>query len=327
MSSKSWSSLCRHLGRPQADICLLVGSGIHAQWTAATHREERARKVLSSWLSLLKALGPETQLADTLPPMLWEQLTLADVPTRAVRNKFGITPNDWSTLAALKRESMLQKATAELIADAESVLTASARCGLDPVQRVVKSRVVTDVISLNLDTVTERILGNWKSPAQWIRTKQPQVVDGGAGEPIRLWHPHGDRRRPTSIKLGLRHYASLTPQIEKARKDAKRLERELGYPDAWEHARVSPKSWVELVLNRSILVLGASLSESEWDLWQSFVDRQRNFAKSKNRVHRPAAWILSTPCSHAKVPNGWFGHLQAADWNSAWNRLADMMPD
>jgi hypothetical protein len=326
MSAKAWSSLRHHLGKSQANLCLLAGSGIHAQWNAATHREKVQKEILSSWPSLLSALGAEPRSAQTLSSVRWEQLTIAGAPARAVIEKVGISLSKWRRLAARERETVLQQATAKCIAEAEAVLAASAKCGLDPVKRVVNSRVVTDVISLNLDTVAERMLGEWKSPAQRVRSDKPQVIAKANGERVRVWHPHGDHRRPTSIRLGLRHYASLTPQVDKARRIAKSLERGQGYDAAKKHALESPESWVELMLHRPLLVLGASLSELEWDLWQSFVDRRRNYAKHGNGGYQPPMWILSTPCSHPKLPHDWFEQLQDTEWTNAWNRLADMMP-
>ena len=42
------------------------------------------------------------------------------------------------------------------------------------------------------------------------------------------------------------------------------------------------RTWYSQIILNPVLILGANISGSEWDLWSAFVSHKRNFAKSKN---------------------------------------------
>jgi hypothetical protein len=54
-----------------------------------------------------------------------------------------------------------------------------------------------------------------------------------------------------------------------------------------------PRNWVELMMTRSLVVVGTSLDEAEWDLWYAFLMRWRNFAKAGNKNVEYPGWVLS----------------------------------
>ena len=325
MSEQPWVALRQHLRHPQPALCLLVGSGTHAQWNPATGGEQRAKGILSSWPSLLNTLGAGSLHQHAPPTLQWELLAMGEAPSAVLRDSRDMTATKWQSLSAFKRERALQDATARVVADAEYALTSSARCGLASVQSVISSPSVTDVISLNLDTIAERMLRGWKDPARRpSANNSAQEVAASPARNVRIWQLHGDRRRPASITLGVRRYAGLVSSVDDARDQAKQRERSLRYAEAKKKAQSSPRSWMELMLHRPLLVLGASLSESEWDLWQALVDRHRNYAKHTNRRYLPPAWILCTPCTGRNVPSHWFRRLEAPNWNAAWERLAEL---
>lgn len=143
---------------------------------------------------------------------------------------------------------------------------------------IFNSRYISDVISLNFDLVPEIMLNEGKSPkVKYLYSKSEKrkklsstrhrIING-----INFWHPHGDVGNADTLILSVRKYCNNIIEIEKLRKRFKQNEKTVDYIESW---------FDKLVLN-PIIVVGASLSETEWDLWSALINRERNFAKGKN---------------------------------------------
>ena len=147
---------------------------------------------------------------------------------------------------------------------------------------IFNNRYVSDVINLNYDLVAEGIVGDinhiknqhsdYKISKKNIKTPILSTLYYNVND-IRFWHPHGSVLKPETIKLGLRSYYKNTIEVETLRKRFKaktRAKKKLVYENS---------NWFDLLSTRPIIICGASLSTSEWDLWLAIVTRLRNYAQ------------------------------------------------
>jgi hypothetical protein len=248
---------------------------------------------------------------------------LSEMPPSRIVEAHLDRENDWQSAGAKRREAALQRATSAIVTEAEETLVASARQGLDRVKAVMASPTVSDILTLNLDTTVERMLAGWSDPGTvGQRTRKRHETLPWTPSSTRVWHIHGDRRQPRTIKLGIRHYGNMVGTVERARMDFKRRERE---HHALNKEMPTTESWVEVLMRSRLIVVGASLSTSEWDLWKILVDRHRNFAKRANRPFQPLAWIVTVEDSHREIPKDFVRHLSAPTWDKAWSSLAEIL--
>lgn len=89
-------------------------------------------------------------------------------------------------------------------------------------------------------------------------------------EKIRFWYPHGSIHDQDPITLGTREYAKRFQTIERLRKHSK------------SEKENKPTSWYHQITHNPVLILGAHMSDNEWDIWFALVNRERNFAKNEN---------------------------------------------
>ena len=84
-----------------------------------------------------------------------------------------------------------------------------------------------------------------------------------AGHSVRVWHVHGEGRKPDSMILGHYYYANLLEKIVTyLRREGNRFlhEQERGMP-------VTVKSWADALLMGDVYILGFGCDVSEFDLW------------------------------------------------------------
>lgn len=327
LSDHGWNSLAAFMRRePSKRLTLVVGAGVHAQWRPKTTAERKAAQILTSWEHLVDRLHPGRARSGEPLTVTWERLVTMETRPQALCEAGAMSTRNWRTAPAYQRERALQKAASRIVAQAEATLLGSARVGLDHLHTVLGHAAVSDIITLNFDTIVERALMRWNSGHPMPRTTQIgyATVKNSRMHEVRVWHLHGSIRKPTAVRLGLRHYAAMIEAAESRRMQAKAQERAVN-PPAPPQPSATPPSWVSLFLDQPLLFLGVSLSEAEWDLWKALADRMRNYAKAKNHKHRPPAWILSTPSSHCQVPTDWIQHLEERDWDTGWKRLAAVL--
>lgn len=158
---------------------------------------------------------------------------------------------------------------------------------------IFNPKYVSDLIILNYDTVAENIcskllsckLSNLKyvnidtklskntkihQSTKYIEVTFPHQ------EIIRFWHPHGSIAKPSDMIFSARSYAVHLGMIERLRDYSKTAERN----------KKELNTWYDKLTHQPILILGASISDAEWDLWSAFVNRERNFSKGENQKFR-----------------------------------------
>ena len=49
-----------------------------------------------------------------------------------------------------------------------------------------------------------------------------------------------------------------------------------------ERKKILSTDWFGKLITHPVLIIGADLSQNEWDIWYALISRQRNFARDKN---------------------------------------------
>lgn len=184
-------------------------------------------------------------------------------------------------------------------------------------------KIISDVISLNFDLVPELLIGKSKNVHR-VKTidelKFNRNVDitrhrtvGG----IRFWHPHGDVGSYKSIVLSLRKYGLILQQVEHLRMNFKSRESKNG-------PKKTGYTWFDALAGRPVLIVGASISQMEWDLWFALSNRRRNFAKSMYAEYERPIFKMTGPCE--TLDKNWFSELTNREetYPSQWEHLKDL---
>ena len=104
--------------------------------------------------------------------------------------------------------------------------------------------------------------------------------------------------------------------MESARKTYKKREK-IGKDEEFE-------TWLDPILSkRQLLVLGASLDPSEWDLWFALLCRWRNFARHDTEDWSPGTWVLSrkNDPKHRHLPTVYVERLECDSYPESWRSL------
>ena len=117
--------------------------------------------------------------------------------------------------------------------------------------------------------------------------------------------------------LGARKYGQHINCIERLRKHSK------------AEARKNQKNdtWYDKLTHNPLLILGASISSNEWDIWSAFVNRERNFFKMKNNKYRNPIFQMrsqNSKCNCKDTSNQkWFEPLfdENLSFKDQWNKL------
>ena len=82
-------------------------------------------------------------------------------------------------------------------------------------------------------------------------------------------------------------------------------------------------TWVSQLINNPVLILGASLSYEEIDLWSLIISRERNFSKKKNKVCRKPIYQMTIN----EINNVWIEKLLDNDLNyeQQWEKLNNLL--
>lgn len=209
---------------------------------------------------------------------------------------------------------------AKLLADVQDILKNESLqldfCSYDNLKFLFNTDLVSDIISLNYDSVAEKICikelnhqtkvewENKNSCAENLFSKSTAVIKlttdyRSIGSPfeksIRFWYPHGNIRRKNSIVQGIHKYSQLLVSFDSIRKHYKKEEKSYlkfhkkSHEIDWDSIDLS---WYSQLLNNPVLFLGTSLSDVEWDLWTAITHANRNFAKSANKKHKHNMYIM-----------------------------------
>ncbi len=230
-------------------LVIILGSGFHKQ---AFKCDEN---VLNSWSYLLKKLGSKQKLQSSL--VEFEQI---------VYNTTFVN----SEKVAKERELTLLKTAANLL-EKEQLKSLKNKSIKHPVE-IFNKNYVSDVINLNFDLIAETLLSppnqkfKKRKKIEYLNLEACHTVNG-----INFWHPHGDILSPEQMSMGLRDYGKHIQKIEESRVKFKEKERK----------KILPTDWFGKLITHPILIIGADLSQNEWDIWYALISRQRNFARYK----------------------------------------------
>ena len=250
-------------------LTIVLGSGFHKV------NSIKVNNVLSSWELLLQSLDPK---------FISQGNYLLDFERMIIKHS--------TNLPAQQVETTKLSSVAQFIKEEQE------KFGAEDLKQypidIFNPDFVSDVIILNFDSLAEKIcqevMGCKLSTFQYVEidkelkkeakihqtTRFKNVFFPGKGS-IRFWYPHGSISKPTEMILSARSYATHIANIEKLRKHSKSNERT---------EKTKNATWYDKLTHQPVLILGASISAAEWDLWSAFISRERNFSKPENRKHR-----------------------------------------
>ena len=121
-----------------------------------------------------------------------------------------------------------------------------------------------------------------------------------------------------SLILGARKYGLHINKVEKLRERSKVKKKTKNYQ----------KSWYDVLSHNPVIILGADISDMEWDIWSAFINRERNFGKKDNHLnHRFPIFQMreknSKDCSLSKSNELWFKPLfeENLSFSEQWDKL------
>jgi hypothetical protein len=161
--------------------------------------------------------------------------------------------------------------------------------------------IISDIIILNFDEVAEKICKEvlkckissiqyveidekLKSGAKIHQTTRFSIVTFPNKGTIRIWHPHGSIAKSSEMILSARSYATHIANIERLRRHSKSKIKNNN----------KLNTWYDQLIHQPVLLLGASISNSEWDIWSAFVNRERNFSKKENKKCRKPIYQMTS---------------------------------
>ena len=94
------------------------------------------------------------------------------------------------------------------------------------------------------------------------------------GDPVNVWHIHGEARKPDSMIIGSDYYSRLTSRVIEETNKSERYDQK----DGKTTSIISINSWVDALLFGDVYVLGFGYDYSEQDLWW-LLNRKANETK------------------------------------------------
>ena len=157
----------------------------------------------------------------------------------------------------------------------------------------------------NLKNVRENIQNLYQKKAGILKYRIFKNEDK-----IRFWYPHGSIHDKDPITLGTREYAKRFQTIERLRGHSKSDEKN------------KPTSWYHELTHNPVLILGAEMSQNEWDIWFALVNRERNFAKNENQQFKyPIFQMRECECTQDHR-HKWFEPVfSGLIFNEQWEEL------
>ncbi|NDC77162.1 MAG: hypothetical protein EBZ67_04725 [Chitinophagia bacterium] len=188
---------------------------------------------------------------------------------------------------------------------------------------------VSDLILLNIDQWVEGYcrthmgakVSGWRLPPGFEgrmgfdkESLRYRVVSFPGGGVIRIWHLHGCVARPEGMCLGLDGYQRRAGLIENLRRHRGRRE---GNPD-------DASTWYD-ALHGPLLILGASMPASEWELWTALSDRERSMGRRDGGTKRRPVFQMRE--REEGCLSEWFLPLfdEGGAYSAQWRRLEDVV--
>ena len=280
---------------------VILGSGFHKQ---ALKKDT----ILSSWEMLLRRLSPDCKLTGEYHLDFEKIIESKKIPCED----------------SLDTEERLIQCVQKLIKDEqEKVLSNGNHCY--PIG-IFNPKKVSDVISLNFDEIPMLLLkekkavkvSSFKNDSSFNEnTKESYVflstryksVEFNKNKIIRFWQPHGAIDKSKSIVLGLHRYAYMVKnglRIRNHHMEAKRN-------------NTIDITWYYRLIQNPVLILGAGMSPTEWDMWFALTSRER-----ANRKTQPIFQMRECECKQ-NAQHEWFQPLfTGMDFNEQWKKLEEL---
>jgi hypothetical protein len=292
---------------------IVLGSGFHIAQNSNT--------ILSSWEMLLKKMSPN---------FVSQGNYLLDFEQIILRKKSSLQSSDVEKLSLSQVAKCLKEVQENL--DLEKL-------NQYPIE-IFNPDIISDIVILNFDEVAEKICKEvlkckissiqyveidekLKSEAKIHQTTRFKEVIFPNKSIIRFWHPHGSIAKSSEMILSARSYATHIANIERLRKHSKSKIKNNN----------KLNTWYDQLTHQPVLILGASISNSEWDLWSAFVNRERNFSKKENKKFRKPVYQMRSSENLISNENGkktnqqWFEPLfdEKYCFNEQWSMLSKII--
>lgn len=284
---------------PEVKFIIILGSGFHNQAIGG-------ESILSSWDLLIHKLSPEAKLTGQYH-LDFEKI---------IQSK-KIECED-----SYKTEERLIKCVQKKIKDEqERVLKECEYCY--PLG-IFNPDQVSDVISLNFDDVPEKLLNKQKGVKigkytndssfnsfskesyNYLTTRFKSIDFGN--DKIRFWHPHGIVSNK-SIILGAHRYAHMLKAVVSIRNHHMVAKRNT----------TSDNTWYTRLLENPVLILGAGISPTEWDMWFALTSRERANGK-KTQIFQMRECECKKDAQHE-----WFEPLFIGmSFDQQWKKLEEL---
>ena len=277
---------------------IILGSGFHRQFIGPD-------SILSSWELLLKGLNTDVKLTGEYH---------LDFEKIGQSKKLQCENSS-------KIEDRLLKCIKELLQEEQKrVLRDCKDCY--PLW-LFNPKYVSDVVSLNFDEIPGLLLAKnndvnlskftnnssfkvgSKDSYAYLSTRHKKVDFGSDGQ-INFWHPHGVNQKKKSIILGLHKYAHMLETSIRLRNHHMKLKKENQLDETWYQA----------IIQNPVVIIGAGMSSTEWDLWFAFT--------SRNRLNKKAPQIFQMRDCECKnnAQHQWFEPLfLGLSYDQQWEEL------
>jgi hypothetical protein len=291
------------LNTPEVKFTIILGSGFHMQALGGD-------SILSSWDILLRKVSHEANLTGQYH-LDFEKI---------IQSK-KITCED-SHVTEERLIACVQKLIKE---EQERVLTECEHCY--PLG-IFNPEKVSDVISLNFDEVPEKLLKKEQNASKLSKFKNDssfnkesnesyaflstrnRSVEFANNKTIKFWYPHGAIDNPKSIVLGLHRYACMVENGQRIRNHHMSAKRNNSTDNTWYYR----------LLENPVLILGAGMSPTEWDMWFALTSRER--ANNKTQLI-----FQMRECECKKdVQHEWFEPLfTGMSFDEQWKKLEELL--
>jgi hypothetical protein len=286
---------------------IILGSGFHKQGL-------KKDTILSSWEMLLRRLSPDCKLTGEYH-LDFEKI---------IENKKISCEDSHDT-----EERLIQCVQKLIKEEQDKVIAEHANCY--PID-IFNPKKVSDVISLNFDKIPEIILksrdgiqfkenindssfsklknkdtkkSGSKDTYAYLSTKH-NIVEFNDVEKISFWYPHGNIDNNNKIILGLHRYSQMLEVAIRLRNhhmQHKRSEQE-------------DNTWYYRLIQNPVLILGAGLSSTEWDMWFALTSRNR-----ANGDKLPVFQMRACECKN-DAQHQWFEPLfTGMSFDQQWEKL------
>lgn len=294
--------------KPIEKFSIIIGSGIHFDVI-------KEFNYLTCWRCLLSSISDRTLISSN------NLIAFEEIIQEKTKKQNNIECN--------KIENELLKRISSKISKLQDIFMKTQ--DYSKVIKVFNPDYISDVISLNFDTTIEtkfrekhklkckrRVSNVDFSIKKYSHTFVYYEYELNKNK-IRFWYPHGSIKKPTSLILSNRTYSNYLSVIESVRKNFKKSEKKINY----DSTTTDNITWVSQLIKNPVIILGASLSYEEIDLWSIIISRERNFSKKLVKVHRNPIYQMTIN----QINNVWIDKLFVNDlsYEQQWENLIEIL--